>query len=314
MDELISVIVPVYNVEEYIAECIESILGQSYVNIELLLVNDGSTDRSGKICDKYAAKDSRIVVIHKQNEGVSKARNDALDRMQGQYCIFVDGDDWISGGLVEALYCQLKQQNADMVFANHLWVGQDKRHLLYPYSDKAIFNREETLRGYLMYSSSMAGRIFKKELFENVRFPKEVPIGEDSYVQAQLLLKIDKVVYVSEEVYYRRVRKESASRQTYRRADVVMLDTMEKIADMLCKESESLNNELACYMVKKYAEVLLKPGVQKDKEAYKRMKVRYRYWHRFGNGMKAEQRGMRMRFLLLKISPEVYRVLKRLAG
>lgn len=108
LQPLISVIVPCYNVEEYLPKCIESILNQTYRNLEILLVDDGSPDNCGRICDEYAAKDSRIRIIHKKNGGLSDARNAALDVMTGEYVTFIDSDDYVSDDYVEYLYKIIK--------------------------------------------------------------------------------------------------------------------------------------------------------------------------------------------------------------
>ena len=109
LQPLISVIVPCYNVEEYLPKCIESILNQTYRNLEILLVDDGSPDNCGRICDEYAAKDSRIRIIHKKNGGLSDARNAALDVMTGEYVTFIDSDDYVSDDYVEYLYKIIKE-------------------------------------------------------------------------------------------------------------------------------------------------------------------------------------------------------------
>ena len=114
MEPLISVIVPIYNVKAYLDRCVESLLGQSYKNLEIFLVDDGSTDGCGKVCDRYAAQDPRITVLHKKNGGLSDARNAALDAAQGEYYAFVDGDDWVSPYYVENLYRALRKADADI--------------------------------------------------------------------------------------------------------------------------------------------------------------------------------------------------------
>ena len=114
MKELISIIVPVYNVEQYLDDCLISIINQTYKNIEIILIDDGSTDKSGKICDEYAKKDSRIIVIHKENGGVSSARNAGLRIAKGAYIGFVDPDDWIAEDMYEVLYSNAKKYDADV--------------------------------------------------------------------------------------------------------------------------------------------------------------------------------------------------------
>src|SRR5699024_4494271 len=115
MSDLISVIVPVYNVEKYVRRCIDSICGQTYSNLEIILIDDGSTDSSGKICDEMAAKDGRISVIHQENKGLSQARNAGLDQAKGEYIAFVDSDDYLSLNMYECLLKSLKENNADVV-------------------------------------------------------------------------------------------------------------------------------------------------------------------------------------------------------
>ena len=118
MDALISVLIPVFNVERYLSRCIESVIKQTYKNIEIILIDDGSKDKSGKICDKYAKKDDRIRVIHKENEGVSVARNLGMDSANGEYIIFVDSDDWIEQQAVELLFSQLSLYDSDLAIGN----------------------------------------------------------------------------------------------------------------------------------------------------------------------------------------------------
>lgn len=130
MSELISVIVPVYNVEKYLDKCIQSILGQTYSNIELLLIDDGSTDSSGAICDKYVMQDSRVRVFHKFNEGVSVARNWGLDNAKGEWIAFVDADDWIDADMYEQMYNAAIQNKVDLVSCDLLMEYKDYRKIL----------------------------------------------------------------------------------------------------------------------------------------------------------------------------------------
>ena len=115
-NDLISVIVPVYNVESYLRKCLDSIVGQTYKKLEIILVDDGSTDGSGSICDEYAKEDHRIKVIHKDNDGVSSARNIGIDNVEGKYILFVDADDIVNERYVEILYIELLKHKVDIVF------------------------------------------------------------------------------------------------------------------------------------------------------------------------------------------------------
>lgn len=146
-DELISVIVPVYNVEKYIDKCIKSIISQDYTNLEIWLVDDGSTDSSGEVCDKYAESDQRIIVIHKDNGGLSDARNVALDRMQGKYVLFIDSDDYIEKNYISYLYMLLKDYQSDISICNFKYVNEKGQILNNPEDTGKIvqYSKEEAL-------------------------------------------------------------------------------------------------------------------------------------------------------------------------
>ena len=131
---LISVIVPVYNVEEYLTQCIESIINQTYTNLEIILVDDGSTDQSGKICDEYAIKDDRIQVIHKENRGVGSARNVGLDTSKGEYVSFVDSDDYVDKNYIKILLKQMLEHNVQVSICN--LAITDKKNTTIRYKDK----------------------------------------------------------------------------------------------------------------------------------------------------------------------------------
>lgn len=127
MSELISIIIPVYNVEKYIHRCVDSIVNQSYKNLEIILVDDGSPDRSGSICDNYGRQDNRIKVIHKKNEGLGFARNAGLDCASGKYVTFIDGDDYIGNNHIETMYNKIKETATDTCMAGHTKVYKDKQ-------------------------------------------------------------------------------------------------------------------------------------------------------------------------------------------
>ena len=134
---LISIIVPVYNVKDYVEKCLDSICGQTYKNLEIVVVDDGSTDGSGEICDTYAQKDPRVKVIHRENRGVSAVRNEGLDIALGEYIGFVDGDDWIDSDMYEFLYELLIVNEADISVCSHYIEKPGKRKIKYA-SDKVL--------------------------------------------------------------------------------------------------------------------------------------------------------------------------------
>ena len=128
MYPLISVIIPIYNVETFLPSCIESVINQTYENLEIILIDDGSTDKSGKICDKYSENDSRITVIHKDNEGVAEARNTGIENMSGEYFCFVDGDDYVDNEYISEMYSLTKEYDADISMCSYVYKWRDGRY------------------------------------------------------------------------------------------------------------------------------------------------------------------------------------------
>ena len=174
---MISVIVPVYNVERYIRQCVESILEQTYADLEIILVDDGSTDGSGSICDEYKLKDNRVVVIHKCNGGLSEARNAGLDIARGEYIGFVDSDDYIEPDMYEVLYKNCERYAADLAAARFVKFntqGEVRKNFT---ENIEVFSREEMLRLFIVgdrrYEITMSvwDRLYKRELISDLRFP-----------------------------------------------------------------------------------------------------------------------------------------------
>ena len=192
----LSIIVPVYNVEEYIAECIDSILAQTYKDWELILVDDGSKDNSGKICDEYAQKDSRIKVIHKENEGLSSSRNTGLDNISGKFVTFVDSDDIILGEdtLQKLIDIFVGDQELDILQYDviHKWQSTEEHKRTYPF--KTYYNKQDILEGYLCENIhvSCCDKIFRTEIFKDIRFPLG-QISEDIAIIPQIVENTNKL-------------------------------------------------------------------------------------------------------------------------
>ena len=208
-DELISIIVPVYQVEKYLDRCIQSIVTQTYPYLEIILVDDGSPDRCGSMCDAWAEKDTRIHVIHQDNAGLSAARNAGLDHASGNWISFVDSDDYISVDMLEKLYCAAVENNADISICNFLCVDEDgtpnnyllRRRLL---QDVLLTGREAIKELFEPNNVSYVvswNKLYKKSLFDTIRFP----VGkrhEDEYVIHYLYAVSDRVVCIPDICYY----------------------------------------------------------------------------------------------------------------
>ena len=201
----ISIIVPVYNAEKYLRKCIESILNQTFKDFELILVDDGSTDSSGKICDEYALKDSRIKVIHKENGGLSSARNAGLDVAKGEYIGFVDSDDWIEMDMYGELYRLIKENNTDISVCgiNNI---KDIKYKNENLKEKIQIIKKEgeefkkNRYGEYYLGVSVWNKLYRKEVIEDIRFLKD-RIYEDLPFGIEVFAKIKSYVYTSKKLY-----------------------------------------------------------------------------------------------------------------
>ncbi|MBE6534229.1 MAG: glycosyltransferase [Ruminococcaceae bacterium] len=207
----ISVIVPVYNVEKYISSCLDSILSQTHTDLEIICVNDGSTDSSGQILDEYAKKDSRIKVFHKENGGVSSARNLALENATGEYIGFVDSDDYIAPDMYSSLLSNIVDNNADIAECGIAYVtenGDAKNGVSKVYS---LSEQKQILKAFFLKDMGIViwNKIFKSEIVNNQRFNENYKIGEDSLFLYNCLKDANKIVGIDTVGYYYLQRESS---------------------------------------------------------------------------------------------------------
>jgi len=206
---MISIIVPVYKVEKYIHRCIDSILAQTYTNIEVILVDDGSPDNCPTICDEYAKKDKRVKVLHKKNGGLSSARNAGIDIAKGEYIGFIDSDDYIAPDMYEKLHDAIKTANAEMAVCNYAWINEDgsqnELDLSYDKITTRVLNRNEAFaelfnRGNVAYVTAV-NKLYKYSLLNAIRFP-EGKIHEDEFTIHHFIDKCDHVACISDTLYF----------------------------------------------------------------------------------------------------------------
>ena len=211
---LVSVIVPVYKVEPYLRRCLDSVVGQTYQNLEIILVDDGSPDKCPEICDEYAAKDSRIIVIHKENGGLSDARNAGLDIAKGEYISFIDSDDWVADTYIEALWKALEFHHADLAVGNYVQTTQNYKLCI---SDFSVENCEvltpvqavkKLWTPDLIAFVTAWGKLAKASLYQDIRFPKGL-IHEDEYTTYKVLYRSSSTVFVDLPLYCYLQRKDS---------------------------------------------------------------------------------------------------------
>lgn len=223
MKPLVSVIVPIYNVEKYLKNCVDSILNQKYDNLEVILVDDGSPDRCGVICDEVAIRDRRVKVIHKKNGGLSSARNAGMAIATADYWCFVDSDDWISYDMIDSMM-RCFTDDIDLVCCGKVLSGFKEEKVLNIDTsicinsenaiEKAIFDKDVGIAAW--------GKIYRSRLFENTRFP-EGEIHEDAAIMLQIFDKARKVFVLNRALYYYRYNSEGISKGAYStKFDVVL--------------------------------------------------------------------------------------------
>lgn len=212
--ELVSVIVPVYNVEQYLEKCILSIVNQTYKNLEIILVDDGSTDKCPDVCDEWAQRDSRIRVLHKANGGLSDARNAGLDVANGEYIAFVDSDDYVAVEMVEALYHEITQTDTDMCIGGLVTVREDGDFLesVCVQADQIFDTRTFWFHFYDTYNFILViacNKLYKKTLFNTIRFRKE-KIHEDEFIIHSIVQNCGNgISFIDKTTYYYRQRIDS---------------------------------------------------------------------------------------------------------
>ena len=252
MNDLISIIVPVYNVEDYVEKCINSIINQTYENIEIIIINDGSTDNSYEICKRF--KDKRIKLFTIKNKGLSGARNYGISKSKGKYLAFVDSDDYIENNMIEVLYNNLIKEDADLsccslyeVFKNEI-ISKSKKDKYYVMNNYETIKRTFTDEGLNVY---VWNKLYKKDLFKKIKFPVNKN-SEDIYVMYEIISLCEKVVYESIPKYYYVQRKNSIVNNTNK----INIDAIE--ASLHAINYLNNNKELQRYAIKNYLNTRLR--------------------------------------------------------
>lgn len=243
---MISVIVPVYKVEPYLRRCVDSVLNQTYTDLELILVDDGSPDNCGAICDEYAAADSRVRVIHKDNGGVSSARNMGLDAARGEFVAFLDSDDWYHPQALELWHRAAEEFGVDGVTAASLWTPTDEMGMEtadYASVEKHFYSGAEIRKD--MYRLAFSGGVVKDTLtcglygmyrracYEGIHFDEGIACGEDLVVLFRVNLAAKAVVHLDLDLYYYYIGNQSAMRSGLNKNKLTLLDALLGILDAL---------------------------------------------------------------------------------
>ncbi len=228
---MITIVVPVYKVEEYLDRCVKSILNQTYTDFELLLVDDGSPDKCGKMCDEYAEKDSRIFVIHQKNGGLSAARNTGLnwfyEQNKSDYITFLDSDDWIHPHYLEFLMNGLTQNNVKVSVCNYKRITTEIPHENYDNIEYELTSPEDFLVNHSWQYNYAWGKLYHKSVFQDVRYP----VGknfEDTFTTYKVLYQCEKIVYTSLPLYYYLRNEAGISRSPWNPSELVIFDAMQE--------------------------------------------------------------------------------------
>ena len=320
-EPLVSVIIPVYNVKEYLQRCVESVITQTYSSLEIWLVDDGSTDGSGEICDGYAAKDPRIKVIHKSNGGVSEARNQALDRISGSFVTFVDSDDYVRDDMAASLYSLIESSRADMAVSriaggtgstfDDALTGPDDAPVIFEKDNVYESLFDESFRELMC---AACGKLYRAELFRELRFP--VGKGfEDEFTIHHILGQCRRIIISDKSLYYHYKRAGSATGGAYSLKSLEAVEALEDRYRFFEKKGDNRFIFLCCrdYLRRvQFHYYSLKKYYPEETERISSIKSDYRKRY---NAIKKELKiTERIRYGLFIWMPGLNRFLKSLAG
>ncbi len=231
---MISVIVPIYNSEKYLKKCIESIVNQTYKDLEIILVDDGSADNSGNICDEYANKDKRIKVVHQENKGQATARNEGLMIAEGEYIAFVDSDDYIAPDMYELLYRMIKDHDCDIAMCGHKEIYEDKESSSRQECDDIYLDKNamwQEVFGCL--NNAVWNKLYRKSLMGDVNFPTRMMHGEDLIFNLNYLKNCENGVLNKSEKYYYIQRKGSVTNSKFSEKKLTEISTKDLALEMV---------------------------------------------------------------------------------
>ncbi len=242
MEELISIIIPVYNVEKYLNRCLESVINQKYRKLEIILIDDGSTDNSGKICDEYALKDSRIKVIHKKNDGVSVARNTGIKIAKGNYIGFVDSDDWIHPDMYKKLYQALIKNQADISCCKEIRCKNGVEKISKKFDNKITeYDQMQYIKKFFKINSQECiyyvwNKLYKRQIIDEEQYPINL-ISEDVVGTYKALVKSNKIVEINYPYYYYYYNPNSITSKAFSKEDFDLIEIWDKVIEITEKES-----------------------------------------------------------------------------
>ncbi|MBX9987786.1 glycosyltransferase [Priestia aryabhattai] len=314
----ISIIVPIYNVQAYLERCIESLINQTYKNIEIILVNDGSTDNCKNICELYKQRDDRIVVVHKENGGLSSARNAGIEIATGKYIAFVDSDDWVSIHMYKILTNLIEKYQADVAECEYLRTDSLLNSVNNDTSNNNVISVKNNVEALFLHFGNSKfqqvvwNKIYKRTLFKEIRFPVG-KIHEDEFITYKIIYNAKKLVSISEQLYYYFERTNSIMGEGF------SLKTLDRLEAFEEKERffRSKNSELASLARDQY----LNDSINSYYLMGKSKNIDNKDTHEYNlkkiiiakiNSGKLHKRNVKVKFILFKLNPSIYNFAKKL--
>lgn len=306
MDRKISVIVPVYKVEQYLNRCIQSIVNQSYNDLEIVLVDDGSPDECPAICDSWAERDQRIKVIHKENGGLSSARNAGLDIATGDYIAFVDSDDYAASNMFEIMLDAAIRNNVDVACCGRVRVSTASKVEMFTLPEEQVFTGEEAIKQLLIggaIEEAAWDKLYKADIFDKRRFP-DGEINEDIVQTIEILGACRQIVHVGRALYYYCENKNSITTSKYNHRKMICIKHLDQIANYLNKSyPQSLQYFYALEL--RYCQGLLyllldnAKTLNDNKDDYKEVYARFKNAYKAAAFRKETSRSERMKGALI---------------
>lgn len=261
---MVSLIVAVYNVEKYLDKCLNSISKQTYSNLEVIIIDDGSTDESGAICDLYSKKDARFQTFHISNKGVAHARKFGFKKSTGQYISFIDGDDWIDKDYCSKLLSRITENKADIIVCD-FWMGN---RVANNWKDTIYVGRGHIFEAYLNGEiwNRMWNKMYKRAIVEQTKFPIGRDLVEDGYWMPQALARSNKLVRISDCLYFYRLRNDSLMRKEKSLKEISdgMINQLGRLS-ILLQNSDTIDQKLLCNEYQKQVFDIIQTGYNLDK-------------------------------------------------
>ena len=275
----ISVVVPIYNCEQYIEKCLDSIINQKFKDFQIILIDDGSKDNSGNICERYAKIDERITVVHQKNCGVSETRKRGLEISDSEFVAFIDSDDYIKEDYLYNLYNNIKNSNADFVCCNSIDVGEKLPKNFIIDKDEIINDKVSLMNDYFhgkRYAYCIWGKLFKRSIFKNIEFPK-MKYAEDTCIILNLFMKCDTIALMSYNGYYYVQREQSAtfSGNNLQKANDVLIRS--ELVNNICEKigNEQLLLKARSEMTQSLYGAIVANCCYADRKQFKQFKAKY---------------------------------------